>query len=105
MDVSDKPWGQFSDSDYTDAQYEAAAVLDRGPDAGNTAKERYGLRVREPDGTLNRNGVHAAAGDLVGARGGVKAPPAAKKAAARKLVSLYRQIGDPPPDSLVRLAG
>lgn len=103
MDVSDKPWGQFSPSDYTDQQWQDACVLDRG--LGDTAKERYGLPVREPDGTLNSNGVHAAAGDLVGARGGVKASPAAKRAAAVKLVSLYKQIGDTPPDSLTRLAG
>lgn len=103
MDVSSKPWGQFSPSDYTDAQWEAACILERG--TGNTAKERCALPVREPDGTLNSNGVHAAASVLAGGRGGVNAPPAAKRAAARKLLSLYRQIGDPPPDSLTRLAG
>lgn len=102
-DVSNKPWSQFSDSDYTDAQYKRACILDRG--TGNTAKERYALRVREPDGTLNRNGVHAAAVVLAGGRGGVNAPAAAKKAAARKLVSLYHQIGEQPPDSITRLAG
>lgn len=103
MSVSNKPWSQFSDSDYTDEQYRRACILDRG--TGNTVKERYALRVREPDGTLNRNGVHAAAVVLAGGRGGVDAPAPAKKAAAKKLLSLYRQIGDTPPDSLVKLAG
>lgn len=103
MAVSHTPWGQFSQSDYSDAQWERACILDRG--MGNTAKERYALPVREPDGALNANGVHAAAAVLAGARGGVSAPAAAKRAAARRLVSLYREIGETPPPSLTRLAG
>jgi hypothetical protein len=103
MDVSPKPWGQFSQSDYSDSQWESACILDRG--TGNTPKERYALPVREPDGTLNRNGVHAAAARLAGAGGDMNASPDAKRAAARKLVSLYHQIGDQPPDSITRLAG
>lgn len=103
MAVSMKPWSQFSQGDYSDEQWQHACILDRG--TGNTPKERYALPVREPDGTLNANGVHAAAAVLAGARGGVNAPPAAKRAAARKLVSLYRQIGDKPPASLTALAG
>lgn len=103
MAVSNKPWSQFSESDYDDAQWKRACILDRG--TGNTAKERYALPIREPDGTLNVNGVHAAAVVLAGGRGGVDAPASAKKAAARKLVSAYRQIVATPPDSLTRLAG
>lgn len=103
MAVSNEPWSNFAQSDYTDAQWQHACILDRGE--GNTAKERYALPVYEPDGDLNRNGVHAAAARLAGAGGGVKAPAAAKRAAARKLVSLYREIGDPVPDSITRLAG
>jgi len=38
--------------------------------------------VREPDGTLNGNAVHAAAAALAGARGGVKASPEKKHKAA-----------------------
>ena len=55
--VSDTPWSNFKDSDYDDAQYARACLLDRGADAG-TAKQRYSIPVREPDGTLNRNGCH-----------------------------------------------
>lgn len=103
MTVSNKPWSQFSQSDYTDAQWENACTLERG--TGNTPKERCALPVREPDGTLNRNGVHAAAARLAGGGGGVNAPADAKRAAARKLLGLYREIGDPPPDSIKHLAG
>jgi hypothetical protein len=101
--VSDKPWSQFSDSDYTDAQYARACVLDRGMGAG-TAKQRYSLPVREPDGTLNRGGVHAAAGGH--GVSAVHASPQAKKAAAVKLVGLYRsQLKEDPPPSLLAAAG
>jgi hypothetical protein len=100
--ISDAPWS-FSQSDYSDTQWQAACVLDRG--IGNTPKERYALPVKGPDGTVYRNGVHAAAAVLAGGRGGVQATPAAKKAAARKLVSLYRQLQEKPPPSITALAG
>jgi len=102
--VSNKPWSQFQQSDYTDAQYQKACLIDRG--GSGSAKERCSLPVREPDGTLNSNGIHAAAAALAGAHGGLKnVSPADKKAAARKLLALYREVGDTPPPSLTKLAG
>lgn len=93
--VSDTPWSQFSNSDYTDEQYARACLLDRGVDAG-TAKQRYGLPVREPSGTLNRNGCHAAAavlsskGGTGSARGNkMNATTEQLAAAKKKLVALY----------------
>lgn len=105
MAVSDKPWGQFSDADYADADALCrASLIDlNGPGARKT-KGDCKLRVYEPGGDLNRNGVHAAAAVLAGARGGVDAPATAKAAAARKLVGLYGQLDETPPDSLRRLA-
>lgn len=102
--VSDKPWSQFTQGDYSDEQWIRACLLDRGPDAG-TPKQRYSIPVREPSGALNRNAVHAAAGAHgIGAVKGVS--PEKKRAVARKLVSLYRnQLNEDPPDSLLRLAG
>ena len=93
--VTDAAW-DGSASRFTDEQYARSCVLDRGPDAG-TAKQRYSLPVREPDGTLNKNAVHSAAGRISGVKG---ASLSQKKAAARKLISLYRKIGDQPPDDL-----
>lgn len=102
--VSDKPWSDFPDSAFDDEQYARACILDRGPDAG-TAKQRYSLPVREPDGTLNRNACHNAAAVLGGGRGGVDATEEQKTAAARKLVSLYRsQLDEDPPDDLAEMA-
>lgn len=81
MVVSEKAWSRFSESDYGDEQwYEACRIK---PAKGEyTAKAQCKLPVREPDGTLNRNGVHAAAAALAGARGGVKASPEEKRKAA-----------------------
>jgi hypothetical protein len=101
--VSDKPWSDFTKSDYSDEQWQRACILDRGGDG--TAKQRYALPVREPAGALNRNGCHAAASVLGGGRGGVDASPEAKRSAARTLVGLYRnQLGEDPPESLTNAA-
>jgi HK97 family phage prohead protease len=103
MAVSDKPWSQFSESDYTPEQWRRACLIDTGngvPDA----KGRYKLPVREPDGTLNRNGVHAAAGGHgVDAVQGISADK--RRAAAKALMGLYKEVGDEPPPSLMMAAG
>ena len=93
--VSDTPWSNFSQSDYSDAQWTSACVLDKGADAG-TAKQRYGLPIKEPGGALNRNGVHAAASRF----NQVQASPEAKSAAASKLRSAYSTLGEDPPDAI-----
>jgi 2'-5' RNA ligase len=98
--VSDTPWSQFKTSDYTDEQYARACLLDRGENAG-TAKQRYGLPVREPSGTVNRNACHAAAavlssvGGTGSARGSkVKGSPEQIASAKKKLISLYKNTLD-----------
>lgn len=103
MAVVNTTWnGQASRFD--DAQWQASCLVDRGQEF-NTAKTRYAVPVKEPNGDVNSNAVHAAAAVLAGARGGVQAPPAAKKQAARKLVRLYALLDESPPESLTRLAG
>jgi uncharacterized protein len=97
--VSDKSW-DGSASRFTDQQYARACVLDRGPSVAN-AKERYSLPIREPDGTLNRNAVHAAAAAISKA----SAARDVIVTAARALIAAYRQLGEQPPDSLLKLAG
>jgi hypothetical protein len=93
--VSDKPWSDFTAADYDVAQYHRACLIHNHEGAA-TSKSQCSLPVREPDGTLNRNGVHAAA-----ARIGQVNTTAAKKAAARKaLRRLYGQLDEEPPDSL-----
>jgi hypothetical protein len=92
--VSDKPWNPQR-GDYTPAQWKTACLIDTGT-GDPSAKSRYVLPVKEPDGTINRAGVHAAASRL----NQVDAPSAAKKAAAKQLVALYGDLGEKPPPAL-----
>ncbi len=106
MAVSNKPWSTFSDADYPDAGALCDASLINLNDGPRSAwsKANCKLRVYEPGGDLNRNALAAAAAVLAGARGGVDAPANARRAAARKLMRLYREAQMDPPESLVRLA-
>lgn len=101
--VSNKPWSNFTAADYSIEQYRKACLI--GPDTPSDNKGDYQLPVREPDGTLNRNGVHAAASVLAGGRGGVKASAEQKRKAARSLVRLYGQLNEDPPAAVSKLAG
>ena len=106
--VSDGEWSSVSESDYADAnEYCAACLIDLNPRGEAKTKERCKLPVREPEklgGALNRNAVHAAAVVLAGGRGGVDAPKAEQRKAARKLVRLYRELGEDAPASIRELA-
>jgi len=95
--VSNKPWSSFKASDYTPAQWKAACLIVRGD--GST-KAQCSLPVREPDGTLNKNGLMAAAGVLAGARGGVNATPEEKAKALAACRRLYSVAGMDVPDFL-----
>lgn len=101
--VSDRSWGQFAPADYTPDQWKRACLVDRG--SGDPAsKERYAVPVREPDGTLNRHGVQAAAGGHgLGAVTGIA--DSVRQSAARDLMSLYKVIDENPPPSLTSMAG
>jgi HK97 family phage prohead protease len=99
--ISDKPWSQFSESDYTPEQWRRACLIDTGVGDADL-KGRYKLPVREPDGTLNRNGVHAAAG-RIGQVSGIGADM--RRAAAHRLIAAYHEIGDEPPQGLMQMAG
>jgi hypothetical protein len=100
--VSDTPWNQFSQADYSPQQWARASLIDT-EEGSPDSKERYKLPVREPSGALNRNAVHAAAA-RINQVDGVSSDK--KAAAARQLISLYRNdLGEEPPDSLVSLGG
>ncbi len=102
--ISNRAWGGFSAADYTPEQYARACLINLNP-PGKGDKALMKLPVREPDGTLNRNAIHAAAAALAGARGGVDAPAAAKRAAARALAGMYRAMGEPVPASIRQMIG
>lgn len=94
-----RPW-DGSASRFEDEEWRRSCILDRG-DQFDTAKTRYAFPVLEPNGDLNVNGMHAAAGRLNQAQ----APPAARAAAARRLLRYYTQAGETPPPALRAMAG
>jgi hypothetical protein len=99
--VSETPWSNYTKADYTIEQWHAACLI-HIHDGEPTAKSECKLPVKTPDGALNRNGVHAAAAALAGARGGLKGVSAdQKKKAANALKRYYAQLDEDPPESLV----
>lgn len=98
--VSETPWSNYVKADYTVEQWHAACLIHLH-DGAPTAKSQCKLPVKTPDGTLNRNGVHAAAAALAGARGGLKGVSADQKTkAANALKRYYSQLDEDSPDSL-----
>jgi hypothetical protein len=97
--ISEKPWSAYTEADYSIEQWHSACLihLHSGPP---TSKSECKLPVKTPNGALNRNGVHAAAAALAGARSPLQAPPEQKAKAARALRGYYSQLGEEPPDSL-----
>ena len=91
IQTTSKPW-DGSASRFSDDEWRRSCLLDRGG-SFQTAKTRYGLPVREPDGTVNLNALSAAASVLGGGRGGVQASPEAKAEAKRRLGSIMEQVG------------
>jgi 2'-5' RNA ligase len=98
--VSETPWSDYSKSDYTLEQWHAACLI-HTHEGEATSKSECKLPVKTPDGALNRNGVHAAAAALAGARGGLKnVSEDQKKKAANALKRYYAQLDEEPPESL-----
>lgn len=97
--ISEKPWSSYSESDYTLQQWHNACLIHMHQGAP-TSKSECKLPVKTPTGVVNRNGVHAAAAALAGARGGVNASPEQKAAAKKSIVRLYGQLNEQPPPSM-----
>jgi hypothetical protein len=96
--ISEASW-DGSAGRFDDAQWRRACVVDRGA-SHETAKERYAVPIREPNGDLSRAGVHAAAGRI----NQTDAPPEAIAAGKRKIIAAYKQLGEDPPESLTASA-
>jgi hypothetical protein len=101
--VSERPWSDYTEADYTLAQWHNACLIHQhqGPP---TSKSQCKLPVKTPNGALNRNGVHAAAAALAGARSELKATPEEKAKARVALRRYYSQLDETPPDSLAQSA-
>lgn len=99
--ISMKPWSEYSSSDYTPEQWHKACLIHQHQGIP-TSKNQCKLPVRTPNGAINRNGVHAAAAALGGARGGVDASDAEKASARTALVRLYGELGEDAPAGLAK---
>lgn len=93
--VSEASW-DGSASRFSDEEWRRSCIVDRG-ESFDTAKERYAMPIREPNGDLSRAGVHAAAARI----NQVDAPDAAIASARRALVRAYGELGEEAPESLV----
>lgn len=90
--VSDKSW-DGSPSRFTDEEYHRSCLIHDHPD-GEPSKSGCKLPIREPNGDINKNGVHAAASRI----NQVDAPEEEKSKAKSQLKSAYKQIGEDPPE-------
>lgn len=98
--LSERPWSEYTAADYTVEQWHNSCLIHQhvGPP---TSKGQCKLPVKTPNGAVNRNAVHSAAAALAGARGGVHASSDEKASAAKKLISLYHEMDEKPPPSLL----
>ena|SRR6188472_1821034 len=100
--ISEAPWSDYTKADYTVEQWHAACLIHLH-DGAPTSKSECKLPVKTPNGTLNRNGVHAAAAALAGARGGLKGVSAdQKQKAANALKRYYNELDEEAPESLAQ---
>lgn len=101
---SDKPWGSISASDYASTEAYCAACMVDMNEGTPKVQAKCKLPYKEPGGAVNKGALRAIAAVLGGSRGGVDAPAAAKKAAARKTLTLMRQAKMEPGEGLQRMA-
>src|SRR5262249_2508609 len=106
MALSSKPWNAPSVGGFGGGvdRYCKACLIDLNTGGQKTAGNCK-LPYKEPNGDVNVNALRAIAAVLGGARGGVQAPPDAKKAAARKLVGLMKSANMTPGDPTLKMAG
>jgi hypothetical protein len=92
--ISEAAW-DGSASRFTDEEWVRSTIVDRG-ESFETAKERYAMPIREPNGDLSRAAVHNAAARL----NQVDAPDSAIASARRALITAYGELDEEPPESL-----
>ncbi len=102
---TNKPWDGSANRWPDAASYADSSLINLNTGArSNWTKGNVKLPIQEPNGDYNVNAIHSAASVLSGGMGGVQAPPAAKKAAAKKLVALYARMKEDVPPSIKQMA-
>jgi hypothetical protein len=95
--ISEAAWDGDA-SRFEDDEYYRSCVLHKNGDS--KAKSDNSLPILEPNGDLNRAGVHAAAARV----DQVDATPEQKSSAKRSLITAYRKLEEDPPESLTAAA-
>lgn len=102
----DKGSWSSPESSLETGEYCQVCLIDENEPGKEKLKSKCKLPIRSrPGGSVNLNAVHAAAAALAGARGGVGASSESKRKAAKRLIRLYGEADQEPPESLRRLAG
>jgi hypothetical protein len=104
IQIDEKPWSNYKESDYTPAQWHNACLIHTHGSGIPKVKTLCKLPVKTPSGVVNRHGVFAAAGVLAGSRGGVNASINQKRKAANQLTRIYKQMGHEVPGSLTKVS-
>lgn len=99
--LSDKPWSDYSESDYSIEQWHEACLI-HTHDGPPTSKDQCKLPVKTPQGSVNKNAVHSATAALAGARSELKASSEQKTSAAKALIRYYGEMNEKPPASLLK---
>lgn len=96
--VSDAEW-DGSSARFTPEQWRDSTILHRKPegDQDPLVKDLHSLPIREPDGTLNRNAVHAAAARINQVEDVTAEELSDAKSALRQA---YEELGEDPPDNI-----
>jgi hypothetical protein len=97
--VSEKPWSDYSESDYSLEQWHNACLIHLH-DGPPTSKTQCKLPIKTPAGVINKNGVSAALAALHGARAPLKAPADQKAKVERRLQALSSQFSSQKASSL-----
>ena len=98
--LSSKPWDGDASRWPDGASYCESCLVDLNDGSGPKTKTNCHLPVKEPGGAYNRVALGQAAARLAQ----TSIAPTAKKAAARRLLALYRRFDLPIPDSLKNMA-
>ena len=107
MPFTNEPWDGGAVESGQDAEsFCKCCLVDLNPAGKAKVKALCKLPVRAtPGGPYNVNSMIACASVLAGGRGGMDAPAEAKRKAAKRLLSLYAELGKPAPGELRRIAG
>lgn len=98
------PWSS-PESKLSPEDFAKVCLIDMNEPGKPKTKDKCKLPVRStPGGPVNKNAVHAATGahGLMGLKG---VPAEMKRAAAKRLISLYGGMGETAPESTYRVAG